>query len=62
MELFCYKKNYGSVEFNSEDQIFHGKLLYIDGLVTYEAESISELCLEFQIAVDDYLKTIELST
>ena len=51
-----YKGFIGSVEHSLEDEILFGKILFIDGLVTYEANGIKELKEEFQIAVDDYIE------
>ena len=42
-------------EFNSNDQVWFGKL-DIDDLVTYEANDKQDLVKEFREAVDDYLK------
>lgn len=50
---------YGSVEYSSEDNILHGKIIGISDLVTYEAESVEELQKAFEEAVTDYLTTCE---
>ena len=52
-----YKGFRGSVE--TSERGFRGKLLDIADLVTYEAESASELPAEFEAAVDDYVATRE---
>lgn len=52
-----YKGYIGRVEFSAEDKIFHGKLEYINDLVTFEATSVEELEKEFKDAVDDYIDT-----
>ncbi|MDY0221695.1 MAG: type II toxin-antitoxin system HicB family antitoxin [Desulfobacterium sp.] len=52
-----YNNYCGSVEFNSEDRCLFGKILFINDLVTYEAESLPDLEKEFKIAVDEYLET-----
>ena len=52
-----YKGYVGRVEFSSEDMVFHGKVEYINDLVTFEATSVDELQKEFKAAVDDYLDT-----
>ncbi|MFV1877321.1 type II toxin-antitoxin system HicB family antitoxin [Nioella sp.] len=49
----------GSVDLSIDDGILHGKLLYINDLVTYEAESAPELVAAFHAAVDDYLADCE---
>lgn len=47
----------GSVEFDLEDKIVHGKILGIRDLVTYESESIRGLVDAFCESVEDYLVT-----
>ena len=54
-----YKGYIGRVEFSAEDKIFHGKIEFINDLVTFEATSVEELEKEFKFAVDDYLETCE---
>lgn len=51
-----YKDFIGSVECSLEDKILYGKILYVNGLITYEANTIDDLITEFQIAVDDYIE------
>ncbi len=57
MNIFRYKNFIGSIEANAEDKILYGKLLYITDLITYEAETISDLEIEFKKSVNDYLET-----
>lgn len=54
-----YKGYIGSVEFSSEDEVFHGKLEGIRDLVSYEATEVEDLKRAFHKAVDDYLATCE---
>lgn len=53
--ILQYKGFFGSVEISVEDEVLFGKLLYVNDLVTYEAETTSELKQAFEEAVDDYL-------
>lgn len=55
-----YKDYFGSVEFDLEDQILHGNILFINDLITYEADTLDGLNKEFKAAVDDYLETCKL--
>ncbi|SOD99952.1 hypothetical protein [Caenispirillum bisanense] len=48
----------GSVEFSAEDGVFHGRLLAIRDLVTYEADDRHGLTAAFREAVDDYLALV----
>jgi len=57
MEMFTYQGYQGSVETSIEDDVLHGKILFINDLVTYEAVTIKKLRQEFEMAVDDYLET-----
>lgn len=52
-----YKGYSGSIEVSSEDRCLFGKILFINDLVTYEAETVTDLEAEFITAVDDYLLT-----
>jgi len=36
-ELLKYKNYSGSVEIDLDEKILHGKVLFINGLITYEA-------------------------
>ena len=54
-----YKDFVGTVEFNSDDKVFHGKLAFITDLVTFEGTSVTELESAFAESVDDYLALCE---
>jgi predicted HicB family RNase H-like nuclease len=45
----------GSVEVSFEDNCLHGRVLFIDDIVTYEGESPEELEASFKEAVDRYI-------
>ena len=55
METYTYKGYQGSVETSIEDGVFHGKILFINDLVTYEAQTLRALKKQFELAVNDYL-------
>ncbi|MDY0122853.1 hypothetical protein [Sulfurimonas sp.] len=52
-----YKGYIGSIKYSSEDKLFFGEIELIDDLVTFEADSASELETNFHNAVDGYLQT-----
>ena len=52
-----YKGYYGSVEYSSEDNIFHGKIIGINDRITYEGDSVHTLQKDFISAVEDYIET-----
>ena len=56
-DLLIYNGYYASIHFSSEDEVFYGKLLGIDDLVSFEGSSVKELQKAFKEAVDDYLET-----
>ncbi len=54
-----YKGYFGSVEFSDEDEVLHGRLEFIRGLVTYEGKDAKGIEVAFQEAVEDYLELCE---
>jgi predicted HicB family RNase H-like nuclease len=57
MGILKYKEYEGIAEFDIDHGVYRGKVLFIDDLVTYEADSRRELQREFEAAVDDYIAT-----
>jgi predicted HicB family RNase H-like nuclease len=55
-----YKGYDGTADMDMERQVCRGKILFIDDLVTYEADSPSALQKEFEAAVEDYIETCAL--
>ena len=54
---YLHYKNYtGSVEFSEEDAVFHGKIIGIKALISFEGDSVSAITNDFHKAVDEYLK------
>lgn len=56
MNPMKYKDYLGSIEFDEEERLFYGKLLFIRALVSYEAKDAEGLVNAFHEAVDDYLE------
>ncbi len=54
-----YKDYFGTVDFNLDDMCLHGKIIGINDLVSYEGNTIDELTIAYEQAVDDYLITCE---
>ena len=46
-----------SINYSSIDEVFFGKVLGINDLITFEGSSVTELKESFQEAVNDYLET-----
>jgi predicted HicB family RNase H-like nuclease len=57
--LFEYKGYHGSVEFSTPDNVLHGEVLGIDGLISYEGNTLDELRTDFEESIDDYLEMCE---
>jgi len=55
MKAMEYKGYHAAVEFDGEDGILVGRLLGINDVVGFHAESVSEMTAAFHAAVDDYL-------
>ena len=50
-----YKDYSGSIEFSEEDAVFHGKVVGIKALISFEGDSVSQITQDFHEAVDEYL-------
>lgn len=60
MNDLLHNKDYlATVHFSREDEVFHGKVIGISDLITFEGESVKELKEAFQEAIDDYLLTCQ---
>ena len=56
-DILRYKEYIASLHFNADDEVFYGKILGIDDLVSFEGDSVKELKKAFQEAVEDYIET-----
>ncbi|MCL2035480.1 MAG: antitoxin HicB [Oscillospiraceae bacterium] len=54
-----YKGYTGSVEFSEEDAVFHGKVVGIQSLISFEGDSVASTTEYFHSAVDEYLDFYE---
>jgi predicted HicB family RNase H-like nuclease len=50
-----YKGYIGKVEFDDDANIFHGEVINLRDVITFQGESVQELRQAFQDSVDDYL-------
>lgn len=50
-----YKDYIGKVEFDDTANIFHGEVINLRDVITFQGESVQELRQAFQDSVDDYL-------
>jgi predicted HicB family RNase H-like nuclease len=54
-DIIQYKSYYAEIHFSSEDEVFYGKLIGINDLVNFEADSVKGLKIAFAEAVEDYI-------
>ncbi len=53
--MMKYKNYTASVEFDDEANVFHGEVLNVRDVITFEGTSVKELQKAFKDSVDDYL-------
>ena len=53
---FSYKGYTGSIDLSTEDMCLFGKVQMIQDLIMYDGETLEELKLSFESAVDEYLE------
>jgi predicted HicB family RNase H-like nuclease len=58
-DIIQYKNYYASVHFSAVDDVFYGKIIGINDLVSFEGSSVKELKTAFEEAVEDYLYTCD---
>jgi predicted HicB family RNase H-like nuclease len=46
----------GKVEFDSEAGVFHGEVINVHDVITFEGSSVEELNQAFRDSIDDYLE------
>ena len=51
-----YRDYVGSVEFSETDSVFHGKVVGIKSLISFEGDSVDTLVKDFHHAVDEYFE------
>ena len=56
-DILQYKGYYAEIHFSSEDEVFFGKLIGLNDLINFEADSVKGLKESFIEAVEDYLIT-----
>jgi len=51
-----YKDYIGSLEFSEEDAVFHGKVVGIKSMISFEGDSVQSITEDFHNAIDEYLE------
>ena len=59
MNALTYNGYTASISYNSDDEVFFGKVIGVNDLIVFEGTSVTELKNGFQEAIDDYLETCE---
>ena len=54
-DSLSYKGYVGSVHFHADDEVFYGKIVGVDDLVTFEGTTVADLATSFREAVEDYV-------
>jgi len=57
--MLKYKEYQGKVEFDEEADLFHGEVLDLRDVVTFQGKSVDELNQAFINSIDDYLEFCE---
>jgi predicted HicB family RNase H-like nuclease len=56
-DILQYQQYYASVHFSTDDEVFYGRILGINDLVSFEGASVKDLKKSFKEAVEDYVET-----
>lgn len=59
MNTITYNGYTASISYNSDDEVFFGKVIGVNDLIVFEGTSVTELKNGFQEAIDDYRETCE---
>jgi predicted HicB family RNase H-like nuclease len=51
-----YKGYFAKIEFDDDADIFHGEVIKLRDVITFEGESVKEIKQAFHDSVDDYLE------
>ncbi len=55
MNTMSYKNYTARIEFDGRDNIFVGRVLGLDSIVSFHGESVTELRQALEAAIDDFL-------
>ncbi len=54
-DILRYKKYTGHFDYDNDAEFFHGEVMDIDDVVTFQGKSVAELKSAFQESVEEYL-------
>ncbi len=55
MTMMSYKAYEAAVEYDEDAEIFHGEVINLRDVITFQGKSVSELKRAFAASVEDYL-------
>jgi predicted HicB family RNase H-like nuclease len=61
MKQLSYKGYTGSIEYSKDEDLFFGKVLGIQSLISFEGKTGKALEKDFKEAIDDYLETCKVN-
>ena len=53
--MMKYKNYIGLVEYDDDAEIFHGEVVNVKDVITFQGKSVTELKRAFKASVEDYL-------
>lgn len=53
--MMKYKDYFGKVRYNDGAKIFHGEVIGLKDIITFQEKSVNELRIAFQDSINDYL-------
>lgn len=59
MSKLSYKGYTGTIDVSIEDGCLHGQILFIDDIITYEGNTVDDIKVSFEEAVDRYIAYCE---
>ncbi len=54
--MMTYKDYHGTVTYDDEAEIFHGEVMDLRDVVTFQGRSVEEIKIAFRESIDDYLE------
>lgn len=54
--VLSYKDYVGSIEYDTDENVFHGVVLYINDSILFSGATIEALKTDFEQSIDEYLK------
>jgi len=63
MSSYIHYRDYvGSIGFFEDEEVFHGRVIGIKSMISFEGDSVKTLIEDFHNAVDEYLEFCEKSS